>query len=105
MRSLVGPGTEEGFRPFFRREESPEVGARLGEMERRSSRTCGWSRGSRGWPDGARRREARGGGGSVHRRWRSGGHVRRWLGLGAPLGRGEAVPEVVLGGERAERRA
>ena len=25
---------------------------------------------------------------------RSGGHGWRWLGLGAPLGRGEAVPEV-----------
>ena len=31
--------------------------------------------------------------------------MRRLLGLGAPLGRGETVPEVVLGGERAERRA
>ena len=75
----------------------------MGEMERRSSRTCGWSRGSRGWPDGARRREARGGGGSGRRRRRSGGR-----------GGGERVRElhygevklaaVSIGGEEGRRR-
>ena len=31
---------------------------------------------------------------SAPARWCSGGHGWRWMGLGAPLGRGEAVPEV-----------
>ena len=34
----------EGRAAVFRRGEAPEVGARLGKMERSSSRTCRWSR-------------------------------------------------------------
>ena len=89
-------------RPGFRRACSPAAREMWGKRERASSRTCRWSRGSRGGPDGARRREARGGGGSGRGRRRSGGHGQRWLGLGAPFGRGEAVPEVGWSRGRAE---
>ena len=42
--SLVGPGTEERQPALFQRGEALEVGARLGEMERISRRTCRWAR-------------------------------------------------------------
>ena len=101
-RSLDGPGTEERRRSVSRRGEAPEVGARLGEMERRSSRTCRWSRWRLRWPVAGCPRAAAAGGGPVPRLRHSGEWEAAWLGLGAPLGRGETVPEVYWSWGRPE---
>src|SRR6185312_5181937 len=69
--------TGEGRAAVFRRGEAPEVGARLGKMERSSSRTCRWSRWGLGWPVARRPRRATGGGDGKPRRRRSEG-LWRW---------------------------
>ena len=66
----------------------------MGEMERRSSRTCRWSRWRLRWPVAGCPRAAAAGGGPVPRLRHFGEWEAAWLGLGAPLGRDEAVPEV-----------
>ena len=60
----------------FRREEAPAVGARLGKMERSSSRTCRLSRWGLGCSELAAPRRAAAGGGLFRRG-------------GAPVGEGE----------------
>ena len=94
--------TGEGRAAVFRREEAPEVGARLGKMERSSSFTCRWSRWGLGWPVAGWPRAPAAGGGPVPRLRHSGEGEAAWLGLGAPLGRGEAVPGVDWSCGRAE---
>ena len=78
------------------------MGARLGEMERRLSRTCRWSRWRLRWPVAGCPRAAAAGGGPVPRLRHSGEWEAAWLGLGAPLGRGETVPEVYWSWGRPE---
>ena len=94
--------TEESLRGVFRRGEAPEVGARLGKIERSSSRTCRWSRWGLGWPVAGCPRAPAAGSGPVPRLRHSGEGEAAWLGLRAPLGRGEAVPGVDWSCGRAE---
>ena len=81
------------------------MGARLGEMKRSSSRTCRWSRWGLGWPVAGCPRAPAAGGGPVPRLRHSGEGEAAWLGLGAPLGRGEAVPGVYWSCGRAKVEA
>ena len=57
----------------------------MGEMERRSSRTCRWSRWRLRWPVAGCPRAAAAGGGPVPRLRHSGEWEAAWLGLGGPV--------------------
>ena len=74
----------------------------MGKMERSSSRTCRWSRWGLGWPVAGCPRAPAAGGGPVPWLRHSGEGEAAWLGLGAPLVRGEAVPGVDWSCGRAE---
>ena len=94
--------TGEGRAAIFRRGSALGVRGKLGIRERGLSRTsgCPWFAGRRS--EAAAPQAPADSGGTAPARRRSGGHGRRWLGLGAPLGRGEAVPEVNRSRGRAE---
>jgi hypothetical protein len=78
------------------------VRGKLGKRERGLSRTsgCPWFAGRRS--EAAAPHAPADSSGTVPWRRRSGDHGWRWLGLGAPLGRGEAVPEVNRSRGKAE---
>ena len=103
-REVLGGGnrTGEGLRRRFQRGSAPAARGKLGKRVRGLVRTCRWSQLGLRWPVVACPRAPAAGGGPVPRLRHSGEGEAAWLGLGAPLGRGETVPEVYWSWGRPE---